>query len=62
MNNPKQKCKYCDSYLKEGHNYCRMCGYHLTKGFSQNPRVAVAYNTDERYCGNCGKLRKKCDC
>ena len=56
------KCTDCDKYKNEGHNYCRMCGFHLTKGFVQYVRIAVAYFTNEKYCGYCGKLRKNCKC
>ena len=60
MNN--RKCKDCDKYKNAGHNYCRMCGSHLTNGFVQNVRIAVGYNTSEKYCGYCGKLRNNCKC
>jgi hypothetical protein len=23
-------CPFCEEYFREGHNYCRMCGTHLT--------------------------------
>jgi len=58
----KQKCSECNNYAKAGHNYCRMCGFHLTKGFVQYVRIAVSYFTNEKYCGYCGKLRKECKC
>jgi len=56
------KCSYCDEYAKQGHNYCLMCGYHLTKGYSQYPKVAVEHDTSENYCGFCGKEKDKCSC
>lgn len=59
---PKNKCKDCDKYKKAGHNYCRMCGYHLTKGYVQYVRLALAYYTNEKFCGYCGKLRNDCKC
>ena len=62
MSSTNQKCRDCDSYAKEGHNYCRMCGYHLTKGHIQNNRLWVGYHINEKYCGYCGKLRIDCKC
>lgn len=59
---PKQQCEHCEKYKKEGHNYCRMCGHHLTKGFVQFVRIALAYTTAERYCGYCGGLKNACKC
>lgn len=55
-------CKDCERYKKSGHNYCRMCGYHLTRGYVQNVRVAVAYNTSERFCGHCGTAKHVGNC
>lgn len=57
-----QKCNECDEYKNQGHNYCRMCGHHLTKGYVQSSRVAGAYKTNEKYCGCCGNLINKCFC
>ena len=62
METPKNKCNECDKYQKAGHNYCRMCGYHLTKGYVQYVRLALAYYTNEKFCGYCGKLRSNCNC
>jgi len=57
------ECEHCDKYRKENHNYCRMCGYHLTRGVVQNVRVALAYFTEEKFCGYCGKKRNnRCKC
>lgn len=28
-----QRCNECDKYEKQGHNYCRMCGFHVRKGY-----------------------------
>lgn len=55
----KQKWEDCPDYKKRGHNYCRMCGFHLTKGYVQHVRIALIYNTNEKYCGYCGGLRHK---
>lgn len=62
MIRPTNKCEKCDDYAKEGHNYCRLCGYHLTKGHVQYVRVAVAYFTNEKFCGYCGGIKNKCSC
>lgn len=62
METPKNKCNECDKYENAGHNYCRKCGYHLTKGFVQYIKLALAYNTNEKFCGYCGKLRNDCKC
>jgi hypothetical protein len=62
MSTSKEKCPRCDEYANAGHNYCRMCGNHLTKDFTQFTRIAVGYFTNEKYCGYCGKLRKNCKC
>jgi len=56
------KCKKCDSYEKAGHNYCRICGYHLTNGFTQYTKIAEGYSTDELFCGYCGDSRNNCKC
>src|SRR5438874_826028 len=40
-----------DNYEKKGHNYCRMCGLHLRKGYVPYVRLALAYNTNEKFCG-----------
>lgn len=58
----QQKCSRCDEYKSQGHNYCRMCGFHLTKGYVQYARVAVAYRSDEKFCGYCGEARDRCAC
>jgi RNA polymerase subunit RPABC4/transcription elongation factor Spt4 len=59
---PNRKCNNCEKYAKQGHNYCRICGFHLTKGYVQYIRIAVIYNSNEKYCGYCGKLRTNCKC
>ena len=30
-----KKCSKCDDYKKQGHNYCRMCGVHIRKGYAR---------------------------
>jgi hypothetical protein len=57
-----QKCSECDQNKKIGHNYCRHCGYHLTKGYVQYVRLAHAYSTNDKFCGYCGNTRKECKC
>lgn len=57
-----RECNLCEEYRKQGHNYCRMCGFHLTKGYVQFVRLALAYYTHEKYCGYCGKTRVDCQC
>ena len=61
-NVPNAECSECGKYREQGHNYCRMCGFHLTKGFVQYVRNAIVYNVNEKYCGYCGKPRKECKC
>jgi len=58
----KYGCKDCEKYKKSGHNYCRMCGYYLTKGYAPHVRIAETYYTDEKFCGYCGKPRGECRC
>jgi len=58
----KQRCGDCDKYEKQNHNYCRMCGFHLTKGKVQYVRNALAYFTNEKFCGYCGGQKNKCKC
>jgi hypothetical protein len=58
----KQGCKHCEKYKRAGHNYCRMCGFHLTTGYVQNVRLASAYFTDEKFCGYCGGPKHQCSC
>ena len=55
-------CPKCLDYKRKGHNYCRMCGYHLTKGHVQNIRQATIYNVKEKYCGYCGGPKYRCSC
>lgn len=54
----QSKCNYCDENESIGHNYCRSCGYHLTKGYVQSVKVTAVYNINEKFCGYCGKTRK----
>ena len=58
----KYGCKDCEKYKREGHNYCRMCGFHLTKGYVQYVRMATAYYVNEKFCGYCGGPRRECSC
>jgi len=58
----KLKCSYCHDYEKQGHNYCRMCGFHLTAGYVQYIRLAEGYNTSEKFCGYCGGPKYRCSC
>lgn len=58
----KFQCKSCEDYKKKGHNYCRMCGCHVRKGFVNHCRIAVCYNTNEKYCGSCGGQKHNCSC
>jgi len=55
-------CNECNSYKEQGHNYCRVCGFHLTKGSVQNARHPIAYGANERFCGYCGGEKRKCQC
>jgi hypothetical protein len=57
-----RKCQYCDDYKARGHNYCRMCGFHLKKGQVQNVRIASGYSVSEKYCGYCGGPKYECKC
>jgi RNA polymerase subunit RPABC4/transcription elongation factor Spt4 len=58
----KQECQECQKYKEQGHNYCRMCGFYLTKGYFPFVPVAEIYRTDEKFCGYCGKPRNECKC
>lgn len=58
----KYGCSSCEEYEKDGHNYCRMCGYHLTKGCVQYVKQAVAFYANEKYCGYCGGPKRQCRC
>lgn len=58
----KRRCGKCDEYAKAGHNYCRMCGYHLTEGLVQFVKLAVAYYVNEKFCGYCGGPKDDCLC
>lgn len=58
----KNKCKDCDAYKQKGHNYCRMCGFHVRKGYARHARIALAYYIHEKYCGYCGGEKHNCSC
>ncbi len=58
----KEQCKECQKQKKTGHNYCRVCGFHFTKGNMQYGRINVEFTQDEYFCGYCGRLKNKCKC
>lgn len=58
----KKECGDCSKYREEGHNYCRVCGNHLTAGTVQMPPRPVMYHTNEQYCGHCGGPKRLCKC
>jgi len=58
----KRRCEECQRYQDRGHNYCRMCGFHLTKGYVQHVRNAEAYHVNEKFCGYCGGPQRNCSC
>jgi hypothetical protein len=60
--NQKTECDHCEEYRKQGHNYCRICGFHLTKGYAKNAQLAAGYYSNEKFCGYCGALRAACEC
>jgi hypothetical protein len=53
-----ERCDQCEDYQAQEHNYCRMCGFHLTKVYVQYVRLAVTYNTQEKFCGYCGGAKQ----
>ena len=55
------ECPVCDAYRVQGHNYCRRCRFHLTRGFAQGALIAAGWMADEKYCGYCGAEHGKCD-
>jgi hypothetical protein len=57
-----QHCNECQNYKQQGHNFCRMCGNHLTKGYVPYARLAAAYQVGESFCGYCGGPKRQCDC
>lgn len=56
------RCSHCEKYERQGHNYCRMCGFHLTAGYVQHVGVATIYHVNERFCGCCGGPAGRCRC
>jgi hypothetical protein len=56
----KHLCPFCEEYARGGHNYCRMCGSHLTVEQPQRPEVAAEFEAAEKYCGHCGRNRLDC--
>ena len=59
---PKYRCGECDQYESDGHNYCRMCGFFFKQGIVKNVRLALTYNTSEKFCGYCGGPKHTCGC
>jgi rRNA maturation endonuclease Nob1 len=62
MNILKERCEHCARYQQQGHNYCRMCGFHLMAGYVQHAGIAEAFNPNERFCGYCGGPKYECAC
>ena len=58
----RHQCSYCEDYKQQHHNYCRMCGFHLTEGHVPYVRLALIYNTNEKFCGYCGGPKDECPC
>lgn len=56
----KYLCPFCEEYARNGHNYCRMCGSHLTVEQKQRAEVPVSCEASEKYCGHCGRLLPDC--
>jgi len=36
-----KQCEYCEGYKDKGHNYCRICGYHVRKGLVNHAELPV---------------------
>ena len=53
-------CPFCDEYARNGHNYCRMCGSHLSPGREPRPEVPIIFEPAEKYCGHCGRQWAEC--
>lgn len=53
-------CPFCDEYAQKGHNYCRMCGSHLSVGREPRPEVPAILEPAEKYCGHCGRQWVEC--
>lgn len=64
ISKPKKEynCDRCKDYDKQGHNYCRVCNWHFTKGTHQRTKVLVSYFTDDKYCGHCDQKRHTGEC
>ncbi len=60
--NMQRKCSNCESYERQGHNYCRMCGCFFKRGIVKNVRIAAGYHISEKYCGYCGGAKYNCEC
>ncbi|GAB1378659.1 hypothetical protein MASR1M49_15050 [Pararhodobacter aggregans] len=61
MMQPK-RCKHCDEQQARGHNFCRVCGFHVRKGYVRHAKMALAYYTHEKFCGYCGQPRHSGSC
>lgn len=60
--NSNHKCRHCESYEKQLHNFCRMCGSEFKPNNAKNVRRAVGYNSNENFCGYCGGRKHNCGC
>jgi hypothetical protein len=58
---PRFLCPYCIEYDQAGHNYCRMCGSHLSAAQERRPEVGAVHHLPEKYCGECGRERSLCE-
>ena len=56
----KHLCPFCEEYFREGHNYCRMCGTHLTAEQGQQGEVPARLEGAEKYYGHCGRIVLEC--
>lgn len=57
-----RKCPKCEGYEKQLHNFCRMCGTEFKPNHVKHVRRAVAYNSQENFCGYCGGEKNNCSC
>jgi hypothetical protein len=56
-----EKCDHCDYNEATGFNYCRKCGFHIHAG-QIHTRLAIARTKTDKFCGNCGKKVRHCNC
>jgi hypothetical protein len=61
MKPPSEKCEHCVYHEAIGFNYCRKCGYHLQAGEIHTMRPN-AKSKAFKFCGNCGKEVRVCNC